>query len=289
MKKMMSVFLVLVLGVFLLAARSDAGYMDSGLETKEESDIQLIDDDSSVSKTVEKRADAERSGHNITGFPVVLQMPELPTGCEITALTMLLKYYGFSVDKETMAYQYLPTVSADLYYSSDGLLYGPDMESNFVGNPGGTGYVCGTTAIVTAANRFLNQFGSNFYATAMNNVSLQTVYDFLDHETPVLVWVTIGMAPRSEIHGWYTEEGDFMEWAENDHGAVLIGYNDTSVIIADPILGEYSCDKESFETVFSSRGNKCVVLQKNFKFETFEQIFLSNKYQSVEENGNKES
>ena len=72
MKKMMSVFLVLVLGVFLLAARSDAGYMDSGLETKEESDIQLIDDDSSVSKTVEKRADAERSGHNITGFPVVL-------------------------------------------------------------------------------------------------------------------------------------------------------------------------------------------------------------------------
>ncbi len=292
---------------------------------------------------------------------------------------MLLKYYGFSVDKETMAYQYLPTVSADLYYGSDGLLYGPDMESNFVGNPGGTGYVCGTTAIVTAANRFLNQFGSNVYATAMNNVSLQTVYDFLGnpggtgyvcgttaivtaanrflnqfgsnvyatamnnvslqtvydflgHETPVLVWVTIGMAPRSEIHGWYTEEGDFMEWAENDHGAVLIGYNDTvlvwvtigmaprseihgwyteegdfmewaendhgavligyndtSVIIADPILGEYSCDKESFETVFSSRGNKCVVLQKIFKFETFEQIFLSNKYQSVEENGNKES
>lgn len=266
MKKRMSVFLVLVLGVFLLAAGSDAGYMDSVLETKEESDIQLIDDDSSVSKIVEKRADAERSGHIITGFPVVLQMPELPTGCEITALTMLLKYYG-----------------------SDGLLYGPDMESNFVGNPGGTGYVCGTTGIVTAANHFLNQFDSNFYATAINNVSPQTLYDFLDQETPVLVWVTIGMAPRSEIHGWYTEEGDFMEWAENDQGAVLIGYNDTSVIIADPILGEYSCDKESFETVFSSRGNKCVVLQKIFKFETFGRIFLSNKYQSVEENGNKES
>lgn len=264
MKKRMSVFFVLVLGLFLLAARSDAGCMDSVLETKEASDLQLTDDDFSVSKTVETQVNADRSGHIITGFPIVLQMPELPTGCEITALTMLLKYYGFSVDKETMAYQYLPTVSADLYCGSDGLMYGPDMERNFVGNPGGTGYVCGTTAIVTAANHFLNQLDSNFYATAINNVSPQTLYDFLDQETPVLVWVTIGMAPRSEIHGWYTEEGNFMEWAENDHGAVLIGYNDTSVIIADPILGEYSCDKESFETVFSSRGNKCVVLQKNF-------------------------
>ena len=33
----------------------------------------------------------------------------------------------------------------------------------------------------------------------------------------------------------------------------------------------------------------CRSSKKIFKFETFEQIFLSNKYQSVEENGNKES
>lgn len=78
MKKRMSVFLVLVLGVFLLAAGSDAGYMDSVLETKEESDIQLIDDDSSVSKIVEKRADPDRandsggSGNKIGSYRCIL-------------------------------------------------------------------------------------------------------------------------------------------------------------------------------------------------------------------------
>ena len=70
------------------------------------------------------------------------------------------------------------------------------------------------------------------------------------------------MTPRSEIHGWYTEEGEFMDWMKKDYCTILIGYNDTSVIITDPILGKYSCEKEAFETDFVSRGNECVILPK---------------------------
>lgn len=263
MKKINIVILVLVFGMLLFDTRSDSSCIGEVLEKKEDSVNRLTDVDSGASKTAGAKINDERRAYTITGFPIVKQMPELPTGCEITALTMLLKYYGFNIDKETMAYQYLPTVSADFYYGSGGLMYGPDMESYFVGNPGGTGYVCGTTAIINAANNFLGQLGSDFYATVINDASPQMLYNHLEQETPVLVWVTIGMAFRSEIQGWYTEEGEFMDWAENDHCAVLIGYNDTSVIIADTILGEYSCDKEAFETVFASRGNGCVILQNN--------------------------
>lgn len=37
------------------------------------------------------------------------QMQELPTGCEVTALTMVLNYYGYTIDKVTMATEGDPT------------------------------------------------------------------------------------------------------------------------------------------------------------------------------------
>lgn len=79
--------------------------------------------------------------------------------------------------------------------------------------------------------------------------------------TAVVVWVTISMADRRAAQGWYTENGDYVDWSTNDHGAVLIGYTDTTVTIADPISGRMEYSREQFEKVFSSRGNRCVVLE----------------------------
>ena len=40
--------------------------------------------------------------------PLILQNPELPNGCEITSLCMLLRYLGFDADKCLLADNYLP-------------------------------------------------------------------------------------------------------------------------------------------------------------------------------------
>lgn len=72
----------------------------------------------------------------ISDFEFAGQMPELPTGCEITSLTMVLNYYGYSADKMTMALEYLPTVGwTNTYYGDDGTLYGNDIYNYFIGNP----------------------------------------------------------------------------------------------------------------------------------------------------------
>lgn len=198
----------------------------------------------------------------IEDFPIVNQMPELPTGCEITALTMALNYYGYPVDKTVMASEYLPTASADRYYGSDGRLYGTDMNEYFIGDPfTENGIICGTGAIVTAADSYLADQGSSIRAVDVTGSSPEELYERVSQGQPVVVWVTISMADRRSTQGWYTEDGEYVDWSTNDHGAVLIGYTETTVRIADPISGRVEYDREQFEDVFESRGNQCVVLE----------------------------
>lgn len=200
--------------------------------------------------------------YQIQEFPIVLQMPQLPTGCEITALTMALQYYGYPADKTVMVSQYLPTLPADFYYGSDGRCYGPDMENYFVGNPfTNLGYICGTSAIVTAANRYLQEQGSSLRAVDRTGTAVEELYELVSQDTPVVVWVTIGMADRRTTQGWYTQTGEYMEWSTNDHGAVLIGYTQDTVTIADPISGMVEYSRTQFEEVFASRGSRCVILE----------------------------
>ena len=189
-------------------------------------------------------------------------MPQLPTGCEITAATMALNYYSFDVDKMVMARKYLPTTNRGLHYGADGRLYGNDLNKYFIGDPATEGgYVCGTGAIVTALNSFLSQQGSGLQAVDISGSSPQTLYEMVRADKPVIVWVTIGMNNRNSTQGWYTDNGQYVEWSTNDHGAVLIGYDDTTVTIADPISGIVRYSRAQFERVFASRGNACVVIE----------------------------
>ena len=159
----------------------------------------------------------------ISDFAFTGQMPELPTGCEITSLTMALNYYGYSADKMAMALEYLPTVGwTNTYYGDNETLYGNDIYNYFIGNPQSEtdGLSCGA-----------------------------------------VVWGTIGMEERQIMESWNTEDGREASWAMNDHCVVLIGYSADSVTVADPIEGIVSYDRAQFESAFRSRGNQCVILK----------------------------
>ncbi|MDO4305822.1 MAG: C39 family peptidase [Eubacteriales bacterium] len=199
----------------------------------------------------------------IEQFPIILQNPELPTGCEITALAMVLDYYGFEVDKTTLAEKYLPKTTEDLYQGEDGRLYGPDLNKYFVGDPFDHGLICGTEAIVTAADTYLQEVDSKFRGKDLTGTAPEELYQLISQNMPAVVWVTIYMEDRWEPEeGWYTEEGEYVDWSTNDHGAVLVGYTEKTVSIADPISGLVEYPREQFELVYASRGCKSVILQK---------------------------
>lgn len=201
---------------------------------------------------------------SISDFAFTGQMPELPTGCEITSLTMVLNYYGYSADKMTMALEYLPTLGwTNTYYGEDGNLYGNDIYDYFIGNPQSEtdGLSCGAGAITTAADSYLADNGNAMKAEDETGSEPEQLYRFVSEGTPVVVWGTIGMEERQEMESWNTEDGREGSWAMNDHCVVLIGYSADSVTVADPIEGIVSYDRAQFESAFRSRGNQCVILK----------------------------
>lgn len=201
--------------------------------------------------------------HMIEDFPLIYQEPELPTGCEITSLTMVLNYYGFDADKVVMAEDYLPTVSGTGTYYSGGRKYGVDMNNYFVGNPEGHGRVCGTGAIVTAADDYLSDEGSDLKAKDLRGTSAEELYELVKEDIPVVSWVTISCGPRGEpVESWYTDYGEEVDWSRQDHCVVLIGVTDDTVIIADPIEGIVQHSKEDFEQAYESRDERSVIIEE---------------------------
>lgn len=212
---------------------------------------------------IQEKIEIDLTPYVIPDFEIIYQNPELPTGCEITALTMVLNHYGYKVDKTTMASKYLPTTTYYTYYESDGRMYGPDLDNYFVGDPfSELGTVCGAEAVVTAANSYLEENESTICAKNITGCSVDWLYQYVSKGNPVVVLVTIGMEDRHPTIGWYTENGDYVDWSTNDHGSVLIGWDEDEVTIACPILGIETYSRAQFEKVFAERGSKAVVLSE---------------------------
>lgn len=190
----------------------------------------------------------------ITGFPVVYQRPELPTGCEVTALTMLLNYYGYPVSKTTMASNYLPQVAS-------GYTGRVDLDYYFCGNPYSSGIGCGAGALVTAANSYLTASGSNLRGVDITGTSAEGLYGYISSGKPIVVMVTIGMANRKAAKGWHTPEGKYVTWSDNDHGVVLIGCDSNTVKVACPLFGIKTYTRAQFEKAYASRGNRAMIIQ----------------------------
>lgn len=202
-----------------------------------------------------------RQPYRISGFPVICQNPELPNGCEITALTMVLRYHGFSVSKMTMSETYLPKAEFITYQGSDGRTYGPDLDEYFVGDPAKRGTICGPAALVTAASRYLSDQNSFLTAKDITGCSFEELYMRVGLGQPVVIMSTEGMENRATPSGWYTESGKYVDWSTNDHSAVLIGWDENSVTVACPITGIQTYSRIQFEKVFASRGYRAMVLE----------------------------
>ena len=192
----------------------------------------------------------------------ILQNPELPVGCEITALTILLNYYGFDADKTDMAKNYLPT-SWGNPRTVDGKLYKDSFFDYFIGDPFSRGYGCFSPAIEKAANAYISSHGGGYTVKNISGCHPDTLYEYLIAGTPVLCWATDGMIEPEYYETWYDNAtGEQLDWYLNEHCFVLAGFNiaNSTVTLNDPMKGiiDYNIDK--FEVRFKQMHSQAIVL-----------------------------
>lgn len=197
-----------------------------------------------------KAAAARSKSYKKLDVKCVLQNPELPTGCEITALTIVLNYLGYDVDKLTLADNFL----------DKGRVGETSPYKAFVGNPRDED-ACGAFApvIVNSAKRYLYSENSDMNVYNVTGADYSELVDYVDNGHPVLVWETMWMA-KPHIAAEWNVDGETIVWKSHEHAMVLIGYTADTYIMADPLRGIYEYDKEVVEQRYKDMGRQAIVI-----------------------------
>lgn len=226
----------------LLAAVTVAACVDSG-QPDDATDVDvsgpadgLASDDASVTATTRTSA--------LLDVPWVGQMPELPRGCEVTSLTMLLRHAGVAAAKLNLAAEI-----KKVPYFANGLHGNP--YDGFVGDMysfANQGYGVYHGPVRDLAKHYLPTRVIDLTGSAFDTLLQQ--YVALGH--PVWVIANTRFAPlaASDFVLWHTPTGDVkITWHE--HSVVIVGFDATHVYINDPLDGGNGKNKRLDRTHFA--------------------------------------
>ncbi len=175
-----------------------------------------------------------------------------PNGCESVALTTLLHFYKVNVSvKEVVSV----LKKGELPYYEDGVRYGGNPYLEFIGDPSkSNSYGVYDKPIEDVANHFkpgiINGRGKK----------LGEILDIVKQNRPVLVWVSNNLAVPYVSQSWiYKPTGEKINWLKPLHALVIIGFNDTEVVVSDSIDGKIKYfNRKTFESRYKSYGQRAL-------------------------------
>ena len=179
----------------------------------------------------------------------ILQNPELPTGCESVALTMVLNYYGHQLAK---------TEIADRYLRKDP----ENFVTRFKGDPhdiSGDGiYAPGLTE---TARRFLSEQNAPQKAADLTGTPLSELYPYLDQKIPVIVYDSVYLKTPVDVAEYVTDGGTW-HFYHNEHCIVLCGYDPLNrrVLVSDALSGLVWREEQRFTEIYDALGRMAVVI-----------------------------
>lgn len=165
-----------------------------------------------------------------------LQLPELPTGCEATALSTLLRLNGVDVGKIEVA-DALPKSGTDFVHA----FWGDPYSVN--------GGCCMSPCAAETARMFLDGTGLMAYQTEGRGLS--------QLPKPCMVWTTIDLAEPQAIK----TQGAYTMYYPS-HCVVVLGIDGDTVRTIDPLKGFTDYPLDVFERVYEQVGAQAIYLGK---------------------------
>lgn len=193
--------------------------------------------------------------------PDIKQLPELPTGCEVTSLTMTLNYFDIQIDKMKVSRDYLP--KDELSRDENDILTGPDFKYVFIGNPENDfSFGCMAPCISDTATKILDEYSSEYSATDITGTSLYDLFHYIEKDIPVVIWTTMELVEPEYITSWITYDGEKVTWPTNEHCVVLTGYNyiNNTVQVNDPMFGVSQLNMEDVKKRYDHIGQNAVII-----------------------------
>lgn len=200
---------------------------------------------------VEREVDTDKYVELRLGVDNIEQNPELPTGCEVTSLTIVLNYLGYDVDKLTLADLFLPK----------GEIGETHPDEAFIGNPRDkSSYGANAPVLVTTANDYLAKAEGKHTAYDITGTEFPELIKYINDGYPVMVWETMHMLESYPSTKWKLDSGEY-QWYARFHCMVLIGYTNDKYIMADPLNnGITYYDKDIVEQRYSELGQQAIVI-----------------------------
>jgi uncharacterized protein YvpB len=191
--------------------------------------------------------------------PVVRQLPELPSGCEITSLTMLLQYFGIQKDKMEL----VPEMKRD----RTPIQRGKDGSIAYWGNPN-TGFV----GDIMGANKGFGIYHAALYeleqayipkAVDLTNQPFTKLEQQLREGIPSVVWTTINFQVPDKWTAWDTPIGP-IQTTFMEHAVLLVGFDQQFVYVNDPLSGQANVkiDKTQFMQTWEAMGRQALSYNK---------------------------
>lgn len=167
--------------------------------------------------------------------PILNQLPELPRGCEVTSLAMLLQYADVDVDKLTLAEEIKKDSTP--YVRENGTIYYGNPNDGFIGDMyslSGPGLGVYHKPIAALAEQYLP--GSIVDFTGSDFEEIKTHLSS-NHPVWVITNSTFKKLPDSAFRTWHTPSGT-IEITYSEHSVLITCYDEEYIYFNDPLTGE---------------------------------------------------
>jgi uncharacterized protein YvpB len=220
----------------------------------------LAKEEALVEDVISPAVEKEIKPSVLLDVPAICQLPELPRGCEVTSLAMLLQDAGVQADKVTLAKQVKKDPTP--FQRKNGKVYFGNPNDGFVGDMHSL-----TTPGLGVYHKPIKQLAEIYLPGKIMDITgseFSVLQQYLSKGAPI--WIitnsTYKKLPESAFREWETPSGP-IKITYYEHSVVITGYDQDYIYFNDPLTGEKNkkAPKADFVDAWAQMGRQAITYQ----------------------------